>query len=281
MITLKNSMMTVDIDTNGAEIRRITVNGEDRLWNGNPAVWHGTAPVLFPMCGGLRDDKFTHCGKEYTLQKHGFARKMNFEVESETETLAVLLLKSNEETLKQFPWEFEFRVKFALDCGRIAVTYDVKNLSDDTMYMSCGAHEAYACPEGIEQYDVIFEREETLNAWNLNGNLLDGKLTPVLKESRILPLYNRYFDVDALVFKDIKSHFVTLRNRVTGKSVSLDFTGFEYFLLWTKPGAGYVCLEPWNGITPLENSSYELSEKEGITSVEPGCNYALTHKIYF
>ena len=103
MITLKNSMMTVDIDTNGAEIRRITVNGEDRLWNGDPTVWHGTAPVLFPMCGGLRDDKFTHCGKEYTLQKHGFARKMNFEVESETETSAVLLLKSNEETLKQFP----------------------------------------------------------------------------------------------------------------------------------------------------------------------------------
>ena len=42
MITLKNSMMTVDIDTNGAEIRRITVNGEDRLWNGDPTVWHGT-----------------------------------------------------------------------------------------------------------------------------------------------------------------------------------------------------------------------------------------------
>ena len=52
MITLKNSMMTVDIDTNGAEIRRITVNGEDRLWNGDPAVWHGTAPVLFPCAEG-------------------------------------------------------------------------------------------------------------------------------------------------------------------------------------------------------------------------------------
>ena len=100
MITLKNSMMTVDIDTNGAEIRRITVNGEDRLWNGDPAVWHGTAPVLFPMCGGLRDDKFTHDGKEYHLAKHGFAKKMNFEVESKTETAAVLLLKSNEESLK-------------------------------------------------------------------------------------------------------------------------------------------------------------------------------------
>ena len=49
MITLKNSMMTVDIDTNGAEIRRITVNGEDRLWNGDPA--YGMAPHLcFSRC---------------------------------------------------------------------------------------------------------------------------------------------------------------------------------------------------------------------------------------
>ena len=233
------------------------------------------------MCGGLRDDKFTHGGKEYHLAKHGFAKKMNFEVESKTETAAVLLLKSNEETLKQFPWEFEFRVKFALDSGKITVIYDVKNLSDDTMYMSVGAHEAYACPEGIEQYDVIFEREETLNAWNLNGNLLDGTVTPVLKESRVLPLYEKYFAVDALVFKDIRSNLVTLRNRVTGKSVSLDFTGFNYFLLWTKPGAGYICLEPWSGITPLENSSYELKEKDGITAVESGKSYAVAHKIYF
>lgn len=281
MVNLKNNILSVDIDTLGAEIKRITVNGEDRLWSGDPNVWEGTAPVLFPMCGGLRDDKFTHNGKEYHLAKHGFAKKMNFEVESKTETAAVLLLKSNEETLKQFPWEFEFRVKFALDFGRITVIYDVKNLSDDTMYMSVGAHEAYACPEGIEQYDVIFEREETLNAWNLNGNLLDGTVTPVLKESRVLPLYEKYFAVDALVFKDVKSNFVTLRNRVTGKSVSLDFTDFDYFLLWQKPGAPYICLEPWSGATPLENSSYELKEKDGITAVEPGKNCAFTHKIYF
>ena len=75
MVNLKNNILSVDIDTLGAEIRRITVNGEDRLWSGDPDVWEGTAPVLFPMCGGLRDDKFTHGGKEYHLAKHGFAKK--------------------------------------------------------------------------------------------------------------------------------------------------------------------------------------------------------------
>ena len=91
MVNLKNNILSVDIDTLGAEIKRITVNGEDRLWSGDPAIWHGTAPVLFPMCGGLRDDKFTHGGKEYHLAKHGFAKKMNFEVESKTETAAVFI----------------------------------------------------------------------------------------------------------------------------------------------------------------------------------------------
>lgn len=281
MVTLKNNVMSVEISQKGAEMRRVTVNGEERLWSGDPAFWTGTAPVMFPICGGLHEDKFTYAGKEYTLTKHGFAKLMDFEVENQNGLSATFLLRNNAETLKMYPWEFEFRITYSLKGSRIKIDYDVKNLSNDTMYVSPGAHEAYACPEGIEDYDVIFEKKETLYSCTLDGNLISEKRIPIIKDTDTLPLYYSYFAVDALVFKDLKSRFATLRNRKTGKCTSVGFDGFDYFLLWTKPGAGYICMEPWTGIPPMVGSDKDITAKEGITAVAAGDTLKLTHSIYF
>lgn len=65
MVTLKNNVISIEISTTGAEMKKITVNGKERLWNGDPSFWSGTAPVMFPICGGLPEDKFTYNGREY------------------------------------------------------------------------------------------------------------------------------------------------------------------------------------------------------------------------
>lgn len=281
MIILDNKNLRVEIAENGAEIRRITLNGEEKLWNGDPEFWTGTAPVLFPICGGIKDDKFVLNGKEYNLIKHGFARNSVFTVEKATNSSAVFLLKSNEETLKSYPWEFEFRIKYTLSATRIKVEYDVKNLSNSIMYAAVGAHEAYACDGGIEDYDLIFEKKETLKTHRLEGTLISRKTDTVLFESDTLPLYNKYFLIDALIFTDVKSRFVTLRNRKNGKSVSVDFNGFDYLLVWTKPNAPYICIEPWTTCPSFNDDSYDLSEKEGMTAIEPEKHFSRTHYIYF
>ncbi len=283
MVVLDNGAVRAEILEKGAELRSVKVNGEERLWNGDPAYWTGTAPVLFPICGGIVDDKFIHNGKEYLLEKHGFARKSDFVVEKSNDVSAVFLLKSSPETLKKYPWEFEFRVKFTLTGSAVKVVYEVKNLSDDIMYTSVGAHEGYSCPEGVEDYDVIFEKKETLKTHRLDGTLISHETDTVLFESDTLPLYDKYFNIDALIFTDIKSRFVTLRNRKTGKSVSVDFNGFDYLLIWTKPNAKapYVCIEPWTTCPSYVNDSYDLSEKDGMTAVNPNETFARTHIIYF
>lgn len=280
-IEIKNSVLSAKIGLLGAELKSVIKNGEERLWQANPAFWARTAPVLFPMCGGLRDGKYTHGGREYTLEKHGFAKEKSFAVEKSTDTEAVLLLKSNEETLKSYPWNFELRAIFRLSGSCISVTYEVKNTSEDTMYFSVGGHEGYACPGGIENYDIIFEREETLNTCELDGSLLNGNTHTVLLNGRVLPLYTEYFSTDALVFKDIKSRFVTLRNRVTGVETAVDFNGCDRLLVWTKPGAEFVCIEPWTAAPPALGSDYEICKKEDITALNAGGVYSVTRKIYF
>lgn len=283
MVVLDNGVVKAEIAEKGAELKSIKINGEERLWNGDPAYWTGTAPILFPICGGIVDDKFIHNGKEYLLEKHGFARTSDFEVEKSNGVSAVLLLKSNPETLKKYPWEFEFRVKYTLTGSAVKVVYEVKNLSDEVMYTSVGAHEGYSCPEGVEDYDVIFEKKETLKTHRLDGTLISHETDTVLFEGDTLPLYNKYFDIDALIFTDIKSRFVTLRNRKTGKSVSVDFNGFDYLLIWTKPKANapYVCIEPWTTCPSYVNDGYDLSEKEGMTAVDSGETFSKKHTIYF
>lgn len=282
MITLKNDRIEVSIAERGAEMRRLTLDGNDVLWSGDPAYWTGVAPLLFPICGGLKDNKYTAGGREYTMElKHGYARTSDFTLEKRTCNSVTLLLTSTPETLECYPWNYELRVTYSLRGTALEIGYEVKNTDSSTMYFSIGSHEAYACPEGIEDYDIIFPQNETLNSFELEGSLLKHSTLPILKNARVLPLYEKYFAVDALVFKDIKSRAATLRNRKTGREITVEFPGCRYLLFWTKPGAGYICIEPWGGIPPMVDDGAAIEEKEGIESLSAGDIFRRSHTIYF
>ncbi len=279
MITIKNEFLTAKINELGAEMRSLIANGTEYIWEGKPEVWPGACPLMFPICGGLKGDKYVLDGKEYTLEKHGYIRFKTFSVESKTDSSVVFLHKSDDETKQKFPFDYELRVFYTLEGKTLKIDYSVKNLTDKTMYFNIGSHEGYATPEGIEDYDVLFPQNETLNAYVLYGNLLSNQQLPIIKDQNYLPLYDKYFTVDALVFKDLKSKSATLRNRKTGRAIRVDFPDAKYFLLWHKPGAGYMCVEPWNGVQDIVGSSYDITEKEGITALESGKEFEYTHSI--
>ena len=279
MITIKNEYLTASINEIGAELKSLVCNNTEYIWEGKTEIWAGSCPLLFPICGGLKEDKYILNGKEYTLQKHGYARFKTFEIESKTDTTAVFLHKSDDETKKQFPFDYELRVIYTLTEKTLKIDYSVKNLTDGTMYFSIGSHEGYYTPEGIEDYDVIFPQKETLNANVLYGNILSNQQIPIIKEQEYLPLYDKYFTVDALVFKELKSKSATLRNRKTGKALRVDFPDDKYFLLWHKPNSPYICLEPWSGIPDVVGSSYDITAKEGIITLNAKCEYNHTHSI--
>ncbi len=279
MITLKNDKITLKINELGAEMKSLVANDREYLWDGKPEVWPNSCPLMFPVCGGLKDDKYILDGKEYPMQKHGYGRFLMFEVESATDTTAVFLHKSDDETKKCFPFDYELRLIYTLDGASVKLEYKVDNTSDKTMYFSIGSHEGYYTPEGIEDYDIIFPQNETLNAYVLYGNLLSNQQLPIIKDTNILPLYDKYFTVDALVFKDLKSRSAMLRNRKTGKAVKIDFDYAPYFLLWHKPNAPYICVEPWAGVQDIIGSSYDITQKEGILSLDAGKTYLAEHTI--
>lgn len=280
-IILQNKDIKVTISALGAEIVSVLKDGKEKMWCGNPDVWAMHAPVMFPVCGGIKDDKFIYEGKEYTLGKHGFARFMEFEVESAEDEKAVFLLRSNEETLKQYPFDFEFRIAYTINGGEIKVEYITKNVGSGDMYFSAGAHEGYACDEGIENYTIVFEKEEELVSNVLEGNLLGYNTVELGKNTKELKLKDEFFKVDALVFLNLKSKKVWLRNDTTGESFSVSFEGADYLLLWTKYKAEYICIEPWFGISDFTDSDMDFVNKRGITKLMPNEVCVNTHTIAF
>lgn len=282
VIEIKNDKLTVGINSIGSEILYIKgASGTDFLWNGDENVWSGRAPVLFPICGGLKEDKYTFNGKKYSLPKHGFGRKSEFEGKLISDKKVEFILKSNEETLKNYPFEFILKIVFELEDNKIKVSNKVENLSEGAMYFSIGAHEGYSCPEGIEEYYIEFDEEVTLDSFILDGNLLENNSIRILDNQKKLPLKYEYFEIDALVFKNVDFHKATLKHKNSSKEIIVEFEDSEYFLLWTKPEAKYICLEPWNGIQDIVDSDYDITKKEGIIELEKGGMYEVSHTITF
>ncbi len=278
-VTIKNKNISVTIAARGAELQNITKNGVEYLWEGDPAVWASRAPILFPICGGLKDDTFILDGEKYSIKKHGYVRYETFEVESVEPERVVFLLRSDEKSMAQFPFVYEFRVIYTLTENGVDIEYAVKNKSEKEMYFSVGAHEGFACPEGIEEYSIIFEKEEELDSTILDGNYLTYETVNVGKNTVELPLKTEYFLKDALVFLNLRSRRATLLHRASGRKLTVDFEGFDTFLLWTFPNAKYICLEPWCGMPDFVDSDMDITHKKGIIALSAGSETVKKHSI--
>ena len=279
MVTIQNEMLTVRIAELGAELKSIRCGDTEYIYPSESAIWDKSAPILFPITGSVKNDTYTHKGKTYHMGKHGFAQYLPYEVEELSQERAVFLLRENEQTLAQYPFAFCLRVIYELRENTLITTYAVDNRSDEVMYFSVGAHEGYYTPEGIEDYDILFDAPVTLDHTVLYGPLVTELRTRMLTEGRVLPMYEKFFASDALVFEKIPVHTLTFRNRKGARAVRVDFPFADNLLLWHMPNAPYLCIEPWAGIPDRVGSGSELCDKEGILSLAPNARYLGTHTI--
>lgn len=279
MVTIKNSDLTVKIAKSGAQITSIVSDGVEYMWSADPAFWSSSAPIMFPMCGGLKGGKYELFGKTYEMIKHGFAKISTFEIEEQTAESVTMLLRDNEQTREMYPYTFAFRVKFTVNGKSLSVTYDAENLDTKEMWCTFGAHEAYACPEGIEDYEIVFPERETLYAYGLNGDIVTDYTKLIVNDSNTLKLCDKDFFLDALVFRDgTKSTKATLVGK-SGRRLTVDYEGFDYLVLWHKYTAPYLCIEPWCGLPDVTGSDYDFTKKLGMRSLAPGEHFARTHTI--
>ncbi len=283
----KNSHLEITVRQPGAELFSIKSlkTGIEYMWGMDPAIWNSTAPILFPIVGGLKDNAFLWKDEKFTLTKHGFIRENpDLLLTGITADSLAFGMNSNKETLKVYPFEFEFTIQFVLDGTKVKVIHTVNNPGDSDLYFSLGGHPGFKCPihsgENYEDYYLEFDVAENSSTWLLheNGTILD-ETAPVFNNTKILPLTHDLFSKDALIFKDLKSRKVTLRSKKSSQSLSLSFDDFPYLGIWAKTNGDFICIEPWCGIADKWNTNQQFKDKEGIVKLAPGEEFQATYVV--
>ncbi|OXA70987.1 aldose epimerase [Flavobacterium aquidurense] len=262
--TISNPTINASIKHSGAELFSLKNNqNKEYIWEGNPDFWGKHSPILFPIIGTLKNNTYTINEKEYQLPRHGFARDMDFQLVDKTENSAVFSLKSDAETLKKYPFEFELQLIYTLKETSLDIEYKVINKNQTKMPFSIGAHPAIALAENFENYAIEFEKEEVLKYYILEHDLISNKTEVLETSDNLIPLNYQLFENDALIFKSLESNSLTILEN-SKPYIKVDFEDFPSLGIWTKEKAPFVCIEPWLGYSDTSENSGDLFEKEGI-----------------
>lgn len=280
MITiLKSDKLIAKINHKGAELISLKNDVEKEfIWNGNPEFWSKHSPILFPIVGTLKNNEYYFEGKKYSLNRHGFARDMDFELIAKTDSTAVFSLVNNTNTLNVYPFEFELLLNYELTDNSLIITFKVINKNLFSMPFSIGAHPAFALPEQFENYSLDFEYSEKLIRFELENDLLSNVTNSIPRNENNVALHYDLFEKDALVFKKIKSKKITLLENKK-PFLCIQFDDFPSLGIWTKPKAPFICIEPWLGYADATSNSGNILEKEGIKIIEANEIFKLEYSI--
>lgn len=273
---LTSGRLKAAVSTHGAELQALeTADGVPLLWHGDAAWWTGRSPLLFPIVGRVPDDEILVEGRRYPLKQHGFARTSAFTLLAASETRCSYGLTSSAETEAAYPFAFTLAVAYEVTGETLVVRATVSNREPTRpMPFSFGFHPAFLWPlrPGTRRTDcdLLFSHGETASiARPADGLLATARQPNPVGESRRLPLQDALFADGALIFDAVASDSITYRNGA-GLSVRISFKGMPHLGIWSKPGAPFVCIEPWHGFAAPEGFAGELADKPGIILLPAG-----------
>lgn len=288
MFTIKNDLLTVTVKEHGAELASIRKGSVEYLWQADPAFWGRHSPVLFPIVGSVWEKRYRVEGKEYMLGQHGFARDMDFNLVSASDTEVRYRLESSEETLQKYPWPFVLEIAYRLHENKIDVIWDVLNPGNEDMYFQIGAHPAFNYPdydpEKSERGFLSFDRSEGLECIRIKekGCVDVEKKYPLeVPADGLMPLTRETFDIiDTIMLQDAQISKVAFHRTDGTPWLALSFDA-PVVGIWSPPtkNAPFICLEPWYGRCDRAGYEGEYKDRDWINSLAPGEKFSSVYTI--
>lgn len=284
---LENEYLLAEALESGAELVRIydKTAGQEILWEGNPVYWKRHSPILFPNVGKTWNNTMKIQGKQYDTCQHGFARDMDFELLTSDGQKAVFVLRSDEETKKKYPFDFELFITYRLEGKTILVEWEVKNPSEETIYFTIGGHPAFRFEEPEaekEKYILRFPGKEALTYILIDpasGTGVPQETYTLKLEKETCPLSEEMFEKDALIFDGGQIEEVWVCRKDGSPYVGMHCEDFGSFGIWSVKDAPFVCLEPWAGRCDNVGFDKDISEKPGINAVEAKQSFTREYRI--
>jgi galactose mutarotase-like enzyme len=282
--TIENDFLICTIESVGAEVRSLKekATGREYIWQIDNSVWGSSSPVLFPAIGKIKSDKVVYQGKSYAMSKHGIIRHNDQLIfKQDGDSACSFTLQSSAATYQRYPYSFLFSVRYQLMNKRLLMSYHIENLGEVPMYFACGGHTAYACPldDGLKLSDYVVEFPAYFDfmAGTLgNSGLLSDRKRKIAASNGMLQLSDTLFLEDALIFTDINFDSLRLKKRNEDKGIFIRFDGYPNLALWSKPGADFLCIEPWLGLPDSEKESIDITQKSSYKRIESKAQFSIS-----
>lgn len=283
--TIENELLKVTVTTHGAQVISVIrkSDGVEHIWQGDPAVWSGRAPILFPYCGNLKDKKMVAKGKTYeNLPQHGFARNLEHTLVYRNKDTVVLQLTECPETLAVWPYRFRLMSSFTIEGDVLHHTLTVENRDEEEMPFGVGFHPGFAIPfddqHTFRDYELRFDKlESPVCLVTLPDGLVHNDTYCLGKNLNTIAVDENLFAVDSHCMVSLQSDTLGLYEKDTGRGVVCSIRNFPYCLIWSKPGEPrFVCIEPWNSIPSRLDGGHDWAEKPAAAILAPEQTWSTT-----
>ena len=285
MIELKSDDLQVEFQSLGGALSSIKdKDGVEYLWQGDPTYWSGQAPVLFPICGSVRNDTVLYDQEDGSqvkgkIPRHGLVRKKEFELVNQTENSVTFAIEDDEEMYANYPYHFRLEITYTVTGKTIRTQYEIYNKeAEKSMSYFIGGHPGFNCPlledEVYEDYYLEFEKPETCTVPKPfpETGMLDFKdRSSWLENQKEIDLNYDLFNYDAVTLDNLESRSVSLKSRKHDKGLKLHFNEFPNLIVWSTLNKGpFIALEPWSGLSTSLEERDRLEDKKGVKVLKPG-----------
>ena len=270
MNNLNNGILNLQLTNKGGEMSSLIYKDMDILYKGDGPYWTGKNPTLFPFISSPNEKQYTYDGITYPCRNHGLIRYADLKTIEDNGNQVTMSLKYNEETLKEYPFKFEYKITYRLDGNKVLINYEITNLDNKTMPFTFGLHPGFIVRD-FSNMKLIFKDDEHATLFNQKD-----RSESVVK----LGTYTNFLDdlakLDTVIFKDLKSKYVTLQ--MPEYSINVDMSRFKYLALWTAdPNSNYICIEPWLSINNIKPSNNPFDPKFELEYLEPNQTYNIDY----
>lgn len=290
MRVIQNEFLRVAINDMGAELSSAFDKVADRetIWDGNEQYWIRRAPILFPWVGRANEGKYQYNNESYEMTAHGFARDMEFEVVEYNETKVTHRITSTAVTKEIYPFDFTLTIAHTLVGRELLIEWNVNNDGNREMYFSIGAHPGFQVPAlpNTKQTDYYlkFDESESLNYILIDektGGAITSEVYQLNLSQGVCPITEKMWDKDAYIFENNQVKEISILNPNQSPYITVKSPDFPYMGVWSKPGAPFICLEPWIGRTDDYGFKGDISEKSGIYRLEENGEFHIGYTIEF
>lgn len=269
---LDNGILCLELTNEGGEMSSLTYKGYDILYKGDGEYWKGKNPTLFPMISSPASKQYTYKGITYPCRNHGLIRYSNLQTTVETDKEITMTLCSNEDTLKEYPFDFEYNITYKLADNRVLIDYDITNKSSEIMPFTFGLHPGFIVRD-FDKIKLVFPDDQKgalFNQYQQTSKMVD-----------INPYTNFVDDVkelETVIFKDLKSKYVRLVQ--PEYEICVDMSAFKYLALWTaNTNSNYICIEPWLSINDIKSSENPFDCKYELEYLKPEETFKIAYYI--